>query len=302
MKTILKVLVAGANGQIARALIDRAPLGRAELVALGRPHLDLTDQASIAAAMEATAPDLVINAAAYTAVDAAETDEAAAFALNAVGAGHLAAAAAQAGAAIFHLSTDYVFAGDKAEPYSETDPTGPTGAYGRSKLEGERRVAESNPRFAIFRTAWVYSPQGANFVKTMLRLAATREEIGVVHDQIGNPTSAHDIADALWQIGLHAFAAPDLLTPGIYHMTGSGQASWAEFAEEIFRRSAAAGGPSARVNRIPSAAYPTPARRPANSRLDCAKLAERFGQALPPWQASTKICVEELVRVREAAS
>lgn len=302
MKPILKVLVAGANGQIARALVDRAPLERAVVVALGRPQLDLTDQDSIAAAIEASAPDLVINAAAYTAVDAAEGDEEAAFALNAAGAGHLAAAAAKAGAAIFHLSTDYVFAGDKAAPYTEADPTGPTGAYGRSKLAGERQVAQSNPRFAIFRTAWVYSPHGANFVKTMLRLAATRAEIGVVHDQIGNPTSAHDIADMLWRIGLQAFTAPDLLNPGIYHMTGSGQASWAEFAEEIFRHSAAAGGPSARVNRIPSAAYPTPARRPANSRLDCAKLAEQFGQKLPHWQASTQICVEELVRVRKATS
>lgn len=296
MTKIMRVLVAGANGQVARALQDRAPPGRVEVVAVARPQLDLTDPASIAAVMQAAAPDLVINAAAYTAVDQAESDEAAAFAVNAVGAGHLAAAAAQAGAAIFHLSTDYVFAGDKSGPYRETDPTGPTGVYGRSKLEGEHRVAAGNPRHAIFRTAWVYSPHGANFVKTMLRLAGTREEIGVVHDQSGNPTSAHDIAAMLWQIGPQMVPAPDAFVPGIYHLTASGEASWAEFAEEIFAVSAAAGGPSARVKRIMTADYPTAARRPANSRLDCTKLADLFGQKLPHWRESTRLCVEGLVK------
>lgn len=294
----LKVLIAGGSGQIARALIATAPAEEAEVTAFGRPQLDLTDGASIEAAICAAAPDLVINAAAYTAVDQAETDQAAAHALNAWGAGRLAAAAARAGAPILHLSTDYVFAGDKPSPYAETDPPGPTGAYGQSKLAGEQAVANANPRHAIFRTAWVYSPFGKNFAKTMLRFAETREELSIVHDQIGNPTSAHDIAKGLWQVARQVARDPEALTPGVYHMTASGEASWAEFAEEIFRVSAACGGPAARVRRITTDEYPTPTLRPANSRLDCSKLAAQFGIILPQWQASTRNCVEELVKIK----
>jgi dTDP-4-dehydrorhamnose reductase len=294
----IRVLVAGGSGQVARALVDTAPASGVDLVALGRPGLDLTDPASIEAAVRSAAPSIVINAAAYTAVDQAETDEAGAHALNAEGAGLLAAAAARAGAPILHLSTDDVFAGDKPGPYAETDPTGPTGAYGRSKLAGEQAVAEANPRHAIFRTAWVYSPYGKNFARTMLRFAETREELSVVHDQIGNPTSAHDIARGLWQVALQVSADPAALVPGVYHMTASGEASWAEFAEEIFRVSAACGGPVARVRRITTAEYPTPTRRPANSRLDCSKLAREFGIILPQWQPSTQACIEQLVKVK----
>lgn len=294
----IRVLVAGGSGQVARALVDTAPAADVDLVALGRPGLDLTDPASIEAAVRLAAPAIVINAAAYTAVDQAETDEAGAHALNAEGAGLLAAAAARAGAPILHLSTDYVFAGDKPAPYTETDPTGPTGAYGRSKLAGEQAVAEANARHAIFRTAWVYSPYGKNFARTMLRFAGTREELSVVHDQIGNPTSAHDIARGLWQVALQVLADPAALAPGIYHMTASGEASWAEFAEEIFRVSAACGGPAARVRRITTAEYPTPTRRPANSRLDCTRLARQFGIILPQWQPSTQACIEHLVKVK----
>jgi dTDP-4-dehydrorhamnose reductase len=291
-----KVLVAGASGQVARSLIDTAPSDAADVVALGRPQLDLTDPGSIDAAVRAAAPDLIINAAAYTAVDQAETDEAAAQAINARGAGQLSGAAASVGAPILHLSTDYVFAGDKPAPYDETDAVGPTGAYGRSKLAGEQAVAASNPRHVILRTAWVYSPFGKNFVKTMLRLAETRGELGVVHDQCGNPTSAHDIAAGLWHVARQMAESPSALRPGIYHMTASGEASWAEFAEEIFRVSAALGGPAARVRRITTDEFPTPTRRPANSRLDCSKLSETFGLILPHWRASTHLCVEQLIK------
>ncbi len=292
----IRVFVAGGSGQVARALMDTAPPDDVDVVALGRPGLDLTDPASIEAALRSAEPSIVINAAAYTAVDQAESDEAGAHALNAEGAGHLAAAAARLGAPILHLSTDYVFSGDKTEPYTETDPPAPTGAYGRSKLAGERAVAAANPRHAIFRTAWVYSPYGKNFAKTMLRVAETRDELSVVHDQIGNPTSAGDIALGLWDVTRRLAEDPATLAPGIYHMTASGEASWADFAEAIFKASASAGGPVARVKRITTAEYPTPTRRPANSRLDCSKLASQFGIILPQWQASTRICVETLVR------
>jgi dTDP-4-dehydrorhamnose reductase len=294
----LKVLVAGGSGQVARALVETAPAAGVDVVALGRPHLDLTDPVSIEAALQSAAPAIVINAAAYTAVDQAETDEAGAFALNAEGAGLLAAAAARAGAPILHLSTDYVFSGDMPAPYREEDQPAPTGAYGRSKLAGEAEVAAANPRHAIFRTAWVYSPYGKNFARTMLRLAETRGELSVVHDQIGNPTSAHDIARALWDVTCQLAGDPSALKPGVYHMTSSGEASWAEFAEEIFRVSAACGGPAARVRRISTAEYPTPTRRPANSRLDCSKLAAQFGIILPHWQESTQACIQQLVKVK----
>lgn len=294
----IKVLVAGGSGQVARALVETAPAADVDVVALGRPHLDLTEPQSIEAAVHSAGPAIVINAAAYTAVDQAETDEAGAVALNAEGAGLLAAAAARAGAAILHLSTDYVFSGDKPAPYTEADLPAPTGAYGRSKLAGEAAVAAANPRHAIFRTAWVYSPYGKNFAKTMLRFAGTREELSVVHDQIGNPTSARDIARGLWDVTRQLAGDPSALAPGVYHMTASGEASWAEFAEEIFRVSAACGGPAARVRRITTAEYPTPTRRPANSRLDCRKLAGRFGIILPHWQESTQACIEQLVKLK----
>lgn len=294
----LRVLVAGARGQVARALVQSAPASGLHVTALGRPELDLADPASIAAACRRIRPDLVINAAAHTAVDQAETDEAAAFALNAEGAGMLAAEAAKCGAPILHLSTDYVFNGEKTSPYYESDPVAPLGVYGRSKLAGEQAVAAANPRHLIFRTAWVYSPTGKNFVKTMLRVAEVREEITVVHDQIGNPTSANDIAGALWRVASRILADPASFTPGIYHMTATGEATWAEFAEEILRVSAALGGPAARVKRITTAEYPTPAKRPANSRLDCSKLSRDCGVILPHWQESTRACVEQLVKTK----
>ena len=292
------ILVVGSAGQVARALATSAPADGVRVTVLGRPQLDLTDRASVDAAVSAIRPSLVINAAAYTAVDQAESDEAAAFALNASGAGFLAEAAARLSAPILHLSTDYVFNGEKSSPYVETDKVDPLGAYGRSKLAGEVAVAAANPRHLIFRTAWVYSPVGKNFIKTMLRVAETREELGVVNDQIGNPTSAAEIAAALWQITALVQSDTARFSSGLYNLTASGEATWAEFAEEIFRASASLGGPVARVKRITTAEYPTPTRRPANSRLDGSKLSRDFGVKLPHWKTSTHACVQTLVTNR----
>lgn len=269
-----------------------------EIVALGRPDLDLLDPASIDRAMNRVSPDVVINAAAYTAVDQAEADVANAFAVNTDGAAILAKVAAERGAPILHLSTDYVFDGSKSGPYVETDPVAPLGVYGASKLAGEQVVAAGNPNHFILRTAWVYSPVGKNFVKTMLRLAETRDELGVVADQIGNPTSAADIAAGLVAMARRITSDPAGAAPGIYHMTAAGEASWADFAEAIFAASAALGGPSAGVNRIGSSEFPTPVKRPANSRLDCSRLSATFNVTLPAWQGSTQACVNELIRTK----
>lgn len=298
MTQVQTILVAGRAGQVARALAAAALPKGVEIVALGRPDLDLLDPASIIRAMDSLSPDVVINAAAYTAVDQAETDKAAAFALNADGAAFLAKAAAERGAPILHLSTDYVFDGSKSGPYVEADPVAPLGVYGASKLAGEQVVAACNPNHFILRTAWVYSPVGKNFVKTMLRLAETRDELGVVADQIGNPTSAADIAAGLVAMAQQITSDPSGAVPGIYHMTAAGEARWADFAEAIFAASAALGGPSARVNRIGSSEFPTPVKRPANSRLDCSSLSAAFGVTLPAWQRSTQICVKELIETR----
>jgi dTDP-4-dehydrorhamnose reductase len=269
------------------------------VVALGRPDLDLLDEASIAASIEAVRPDLIVNAAAYTAVDQAEGDEAAAFALNADGAGRLATAAARHGVPIIHLSTDYVFDGSKEGAYNERDPVAPLGAYGRSKLAGEQAVASANPDHIILRTAWVYSPYGRNFVKTMLRAAEIREELSVVNDQRGNPTSAMDLAAGILAIAAHRLRGSGASDAGIYHMTASDEATWADFADFIFTCSAASGGPVARVERVTSDQYPTPVRRPANSRLDCTKAAKTFGISLPEWHDSVRDCVNRLVECGE---
>ncbi len=288
--TRLPVLIAGSQGQVARALLRRAPPDLVDAVALGRPLLDLADPSSVTSAVVSRRPSLVINAAAYTAVDLAETNEAEAMAVNAHGAGMLAAAARSVGAAVIHLSTDYVFDGRSTEPYRETDPVGPLSAYGRSKLAGERAVAAATDDYLIVRTAWVYSAHGRNFVRTMLRLAAQRDTVTVVADQFGNPTYADDIAAAIWRI----VAQLPHIPRGLYHMTSAGSASWAEFAEVIYAASARLDGPVARVQHIPSSDYPTPAPRPANSRLDCSRLAG-LGISLPDWRASVYPCVAEIL-------
>jgi len=290
----MRILVTGKQGQIARSL---AALASEELsvTTLGRPDLDITDADSITRSIEGARPDILVNPAAYTAVDKAESEAQAAFAVNRDGARNAAAAAAAAGLPVIHVSTDYVFAGDKPAPYVETDATGPTGIYGGSKLEGEQAVAAANAAHVILRTAWVYSPYGHNFLKTMLRLAGERDTVRVVADQFGAPTYAPDIAEGILVVARAALAEPQAETwRGVFHMTAAGETTWAGFAEAIFAESGARGGPSARVEPITTAEYPTPARRPANSRLDHSKFRTTFNHALPNWRGRVRQCVAEL--------
>ncbi|WP_319772071.1 dTDP-4-dehydrorhamnose reductase [Breoghania sp.] len=295
MNTSPRLLVIGRSGQVAQALAERAALRGVPLLALGRETLDLASFSGLPEAALAFQPTAVINAAAFTAVDKAEESREEAFAINAHGAGRLAEAVRALSVPFLHLSTDYVYDGSKAAPYVETDPTGPLGVYGTSKLSGEDAVIAAHPQALVFRTAWVYSPFGGNFVKTMLRLAATRDRLTVVDDQIGSPTSAFDIADALLGVARSIGYEGMKGRAGIYHLAGGGETSWCGFARAIFKASAALGGPSLEVEPITTAQYPTPARRPANSRLDCSKLEDAFSLTLPPWQDSLKPIVERLV-------
>ena len=219
------------------------------------------------------------------------------FSSTQTGAGNVASAAAAVGIPVVQVSTDYVFPGNGDMPYTETDPVAPLGVYGRSKLEGELAVAAANPDHMILRTAWVYSPHGANFVKTMLRLAGDREVVSVVADQMGSPTSAQDLADAILVACRHALTKPgDSQWRGTFHVVAQGTASWADFATEIFRQSAARGGPSARVQPIATSQYPTRAKRPAYSVLDTSKFETTFGHRLPAWQDGLDRCLAELLK------
>jgi dTDP-4-dehydrorhamnose reductase len=264
------------------------------VVAVGRPELDLADPKSLAAAIARERPDIVVNAAAYTAVDKAEAEPAVAHAINALGAEHVATACAASAIPIIHISTDYVFDGTKDGPYLEDDPIAPINVYGRTKLEGEQRVAKACERHLILRTAWVHSPWGVNFVKTMLRLATTRPNIGVVDDQKGSPTYAPHLAMIVLAIAARVTADPAGVRWGIYHAVGSGETSWFGFAREVFRRAAEQGLPAAEVAAIATAAYPTPARRPANSRLNCDRLRLSFGLELPDWRLGARDCVARI--------
>jgi dTDP-4-dehydrorhamnose reductase len=290
----MRILVTGAQGQVVSSMLERAPEG-VEVVAIGRPRLDLADPGSIADAFDAAVADVVVNAAAYTAVDKAEAEEALATRINGDAAGLVAEAARGLGAPVIQLSTDYVFDGSLDRPYREEDPTAPIGAYGRSKLAGEEAAADANPRCCILRTAWVYSPFGANFVKTMLRLGETRSEVRVVADQLGSPTSALDIADAIFEIARQLVEEPAPEKYGVFHMTGAGEAMWAEFAEAVFTEAHAHGRPAVKVIPITTAEYPTPAKRPANSRLDGGRLARDYGVTLPHWRDSIKPVVARLL-------
>ena len=291
----MRLAVTGRTGQVVTSLIERGAAAGHEVLAIGRPDLDLADPVSILPALEAAAPDAIVSAAAYTAVDKAESEGETAMAINGRGAGLVAAAARALGVPIVHISTDYVFDGALDRPYLETDPTGPTGVYGASKLAGEEAVlAAHGDNSAILRVAWVYSPFGGNFVKTMLRLAGDRDEVAVVADQIGNPTSALDIADGILQVAENLVATPDPALRGIFHMTADGDATWADFAEAIFAASAVRGGPTATVKRIATAEYPTAAARPANSRLDCGLVANVHGVALPHWRPALETVISRL--------
>jgi dTDP-4-dehydrorhamnose reductase len=292
----MRILVTGTEGQVAKAMAEQAPAHGVTVTLLGRPDLDLSATTGIQDAICRVGGDVVVNAAAYTAVDQAESEPDLAMAVNGAGGGAVAEGAALLGVPVVQLSTDYVFDGSLDRPYRETDPVRPIGSYGRSKLAGEQAVAAANADHAILRTAWVYSPFGKNFLKTMLRLAADRDEVAVVADQLGSPTSAHDIADGVIAVCRNLIERPgEERLRGLFHMTGTGYTHWAEFASAIFDSSRSLGGPTARVRPITTAEYPTPAKRPANSRLDCSKLAETHGVSLPSWRSSVEPCVRRLL-------
>ena len=290
----MKVLVIGREGQLARSLVDAADALDIQVVPVGRQEIDLVDQKSVAAAVAREHPDAVVNAAAYTAVDRAEAEPMLAMRINALGAECVARACSAHSIPIIHISSDYVFDGMKGSPYNEDDAVGPINAYGRSKLEGEQRVAKACGRHLILRTAWLHSPWGANFVKTMLRLAADRPAIGVVDDQRGSPTYAPHLAAIALTLATRAATGPDSTRWGIYHAAGGGEATWFGLAREVFRCAAACGLPAAEVAAIATADYPTAARRPADTRLNCDKLRLTFGLELPDWRLGVQACVARL--------
>ena len=278
------LLVLGARGQVARELAALGPAQGWTVTTIGRAQADLST-AAIAPLLAAHRPALAVNAAAYTAVDKAEVEEAAARALNAGLPARAARACADAGVPLVHISTDYVFDGSKAAPYVEDDPLSPLGVYGRTKAEGEANVLAEGGAAAVVRTSWVYGAEGANFARTMLRLAASRDEVGVVADQRGRPTWSREVARACLGLG-DRLCAGDRDARGVFHAAGEGDATWAEFAAAVFAESAARGGPTARVRPISTAEYPTAAARPANSRLDSSKLRRVTGWAPAPWRQS----------------
>ena len=278
----MRALVTGAGGQVGRELVLRAPSG-VELVALDRARLDLTDAAAVDAAFDEHRPDVVLNAAAYTAVDRAEEQPERAFAVNRDGAAHLAAACARHRAALLHLSTDYVFDGTKPSPYAEDDPASPLGVYGQSKWEGEEAIRRTLGRHVTVRVAWVFGPHGHNFVKTMARLAVEREQLRVVADQRGGPTPAAAIAEALWSIARQIGAGADAW--GTVHFCGTPTTTWHGLAEAAIDAARTLGSVACeRVLPISTADYPTPAARPANSVLACDAVRERWGIEQPDWR------------------
>lgn len=274
----MRVLLFGGNGQVGHALHAHAPFAE-QLVVVTRRDCDLADADSLRKLVRRVQPDIIVNAAAYTAVDKAESDRECCFAVNATAPAVLAAEATALGARLVHYSTDYVFDGSKMTPYVEEDPTGPRNIYGASKLAGEEGIAKAGGKFLILRTSWVYGNHGANFLKTMLRLRSERPELRIVADQHGAPTTADVIADATIRILKSAGTAK--WVSGVFHMTAAGATTWYEFAKAIFAR---AEGPMPSLVPIATADYPTPAARPANSVLSNDKFAASFGFRLPNWE------------------
>jgi dTDP-4-dehydrorhamnose reductase len=294
----MRVLLLGAGGQLGMQLARRLA-GEVELAALTRAQVDLSSADAVRAAVRNSAAEIVINAAAYTAVDKAESEPELALAVNATAPGVIAEEVARTGRWLIHYSTDYVFDGSGTSPWVETDATGPLNIYGQSKLDGELAIAATGAKHVILRTSWVYAEEGKNFLHTMLRLGREREELKIVADQIGAPTTAEAITEATRAV--LAKLAPDNPAQdnlsrdnssqensdavGVYHLACAGETSWCGFAEAIFAAFAAR-QKQPRVIPIPTEAYPTPAKRPGNSRLNCAKFTERFGFAMPHWQAA----------------
>lgn len=284
MTTPRPILVTGGTGQLASALAAAATV---PVCLVGRPAFDFDRPETIATTFDQAAPWLVVNAAAYTAVDTAEKDADAAYRANRDGPAELARLCGAAGIPLIHISTDYVFDGDKGEPYVETDPVAPQGVYGASKLAGEQAVLDACPAAIVLRTSWVYAPTGRNFVRTMLTLGKTRDRLTVVADQKGCPTTAEDLAAAILQIAARiADTGWQDDYAGVFHAAGTGWTTWHGLASAVFAEAARHGAPSPLVDPITTAAWPTPAKRPTDSRLDCTKLAEVFGVRLPDWRRS----------------
>ncbi len=285
----MRILITGQHGQVSQALQQRLQ-GLGELIVLGRDRLDLANPEHIRQQVRAQRPDLIINAAAHTAVDLAESEPDAAFAINAIAPGILAEEAKVLGVPLIHYSTDYVFDGTKAAPYTEADTPNPLSVYGQSKLAGERAIAEVGGEYLILRTSWVYSNHGKNFLLTMQRLLQEKPQMRIVADQIGAPTWAGSIARSTralierWQGG----AAGEW---GIYHLTAEGETSWFGFAQAIAQQLRAEGKACAELEAIPSSAYPTPAQRPLNSRLDCSRLQQQWHVSQPHWQDALRECL-----------
>lgn len=281
----MRVLVFGKSGQVATEL---ARIGGDSMTCLGRESADLSDPSACAAVIAATDADVIINAAAYTAVDKAEDEAALATTINGTSVSAMAHEAAARAIPFLHISTDYVFDGTGGKPWQPNDTTGPINAYGRSKLAGELGVTGAGGPHAVMRTSWVYSSHGNNFVKTMLRLGAERDALTIVDDQIGGPTSAADIADTLMHMAQSFHQGQG--QSGLYHFAGGPDTSWADFAVEIFKQT----NFTVDVTGIPSTQYPTPAARPANSRMDCSDITRTFGVKRPNWRVSLSKVLSEL--------
>ncbi|MBN2718713.1 MAG: dTDP-4-dehydrorhamnose reductase [Deltaproteobacteria bacterium] len=289
--TLPRILLTGKNGQVGFELCRTlSPLGT--ITAVDVEDCDLTDPAAIERLVDEVRPDMIVNPAAYTAVDRAESEKEIAHAINATAPGILAAAAARRDALMVHFSTDYVFDGSGTAPYRESDPTNPVSAYGATKLAGEKAVQQSGARHLIFRLSWVYGTRGANFLLTMQRLANEREELNIVNDQIGSPTWCRTIAESVALILAQNQKAP-ITQNGIYHMSAASQTSWYDFAKSIFDLSPDKNKFKLKaVNPIPTSAYPTPAKRPAYSVLSNDSLTHTFGIRLPDWQTQLKQALE----------
>jgi dTDP-4-dehydrorhamnose reductase len=296
------ILVIGRSGQVARALARLDYIAGRQVIAVGRPEADLARPDTLAVTIARYGPSVVINAGAFTAVDEAETAREDAFGANAAGAGHLAQACAGNDASFIHISSDYVFDGRASCPYREDDAIAPLSVYGASKAEGESEVRAAVGRHVILRTSWLYSEQGRNFLTTMLRLGRERPELAIVDDQIGSPTYAADVAEAIARIAETVLDDNNDEIWGIFHFASAGSTSWFGFAEEIFAQAQALGWPVPKLKPITTAEYPTPARRPAYSVLDTSKASLVFGIAPPDWREALKRCMARVAEIEKVSS
>jgi dTDP-4-dehydrorhamnose reductase len=285
----MKILITGAQGQVGKELVSIANQRGYNVIAAGRTELDITQLKNVEDVIQSHSPDIVINAAAYTAVDKAEEEQDIAYAINRDGADNLATVCAKQNIPLLHISTDYVFDGSKTEPYNETDEVSPLGVYGNSKWQGEEAIRQKLSAHIILRVAWVFGVQGNNFVKTMLRLGKEREELNVVADQFGGPTPAKNIAETL-MILAERYQKDKNLQWGTYHYCGTEKTNWSDFAKEIFKQAKEKGliDKEIKVNAITTAQYPTPTKRPINSMLNCAKIYNTFDIEMPRWNKILK--------------